>query len=140
MNIKALRLFVSIMENATLSQASLDQNVSQPAASRLIRILEDQVDETLFFRTRKRLVPTPEADILLGEATRILNSIDNISSMMAQNRADTVVPFRVLCLPRIVDSLVIPALGALDALDPTQKYKVEVCPRREFGRRLLHGN
>lgn len=140
MNIKALRLFVSIMENATLSRAASKSNISQPAASRLIRILEEQVGETLFIRSRKRLLPTPEAEILLLEAARILSSIDNIPNAIAQNRMDTVIPLRILSLPRIVNSLVIPALAALDTHDKRQKYKIEVCPRRQFGRRLLHGN
>ncbi|WP_371229907.1 LysR family transcriptional regulator [Roseovarius sp. 2305UL8-3] len=140
MNIKALRLFVSIMENATLSRAASDQNISQPAASRMVRILEEQVGETLFFRSRKRLLPTPEAEILLLEATRILSSIDNIPKVIAQNRTETIIPLRILSLPRIVNSLVIPALAAFDSHDRSQKYKIEVCPRREFGRRLLHGN
>ena len=139
MNIKALRIFVSLMENTTLARASDKLNISQPAASRLVRILEEEIGEILFSRTRQRLRPTQEAATFLPEATRILNTIDDIPAVFKRSRAKTGIPLRILCMPRIVNSLVVPVLAELHALDPTQKYKVEVCPRREFGRRLLHG-
>lgn len=139
MNIKSLRLFVEVMERTTLAQASEALNVSQPAASRLLRLLEEEIGESLFYRTRKRLRPTREAEVFLPEATRILNVIDGIPEVFAQNRAESVAPLRILCLPRIDLGLVIPTLAKLDAETQNQKYKVEVCPRREFGRRLLHG-
>ncbi|MCG7522745.1 LysR family transcriptional regulator [Ruegeria sp. Ofav3-42] len=139
MNIKSLRLFILIMEHATLARAAQMLNVSQPAASRLIRLLEEEVGETLFHRTRKRLRPTHEAEIFLPEASRIINAIDNIPEAFAQARADMEPPLRILCLPRIDTGLVAPALAQMDALDRTQKFIVETCPRREFGRRLLHG-
>lgn len=140
MNIKALRVFVSLMENLTLARASEDLHTSQPAASRLLRILEDHLGEPLFQRTRKRLVPTPAAEAFLPEAIRILRSIDNIPEIFAQNRRKAPQPLRILCLPRIVNALVVPAVSNLSRLDSTLRFKIDVCPRRDFGRRLVYGN
>lgn len=140
MNIKALRLFVSLMENLTLARACEDLNTSQPAASRLLRILEDQIGEPLFQRTRKRLVPTPAAEVFLPEAIRILKSIDNIPEIFAQNRLRAARPLRILCLPRIVNTLVVPAVAGLSRVDGALRFKIDVCPRRDFGRRLVYGN
>ena len=140
MNIKALRVFVSLMENLTLARASEDLHTSQPAASRLLRILEDHLGEPLFQRTRKRLVPTPAAEAFLPEAIRILRSIDNIPEIFAQNRRKAPHPLRILCLPRIVNALVVPAVSNLSRLDATLRFKIDVCARRDFGRRLVYGN
>ena len=139
MNIRALRLFVEIMDRLTLSRASEKLNISQPAASRLIRLLEEELGEPLFTRERKRLHPTPEAEALMPEAVRILQSIDNLPAVLAQSRSNEIAPLRILCLPRIVDGLVLPVLGRVHQEEPTRRFNVDVCPRREFGRRLLYG-
>lgn len=140
MNIKALRLFVSLMENLTLARAADDLHLSQPAASRMLRLLEDHLGEPLFQRRRKRLVPDTAAEIFLPEAIRILNSIDNIPEIFAQSRSRAARPLRVLCLPRIVNALVIPAVSGLARDGEAPRFKIDVCPRRDFGRRLLYGN
>ncbi|UOA29328.1 HTH-type transcriptional regulator CysL (plasmid) [Pseudosulfitobacter sp. DSM 107133] len=139
MNIRALRLFVEIMDRLTLSRASEKLNISQPAASRLIRLLEEELGEPLFTRERKRLHPTPEAEALMPEAVRILQSIDNLPAVLAQSRRKEIAPLRVLCLPRIVDGLVLPVLARVHQEEQTRRFNVDVCPRREFGRRLLYG-
>jgi DNA-binding transcriptional LysR family regulator len=140
MNIKALRLFVSLMENLTLTRACEDLNTSQPAASRLLRLLEDQLGEPLFQRTRKRLVPTAAAEVFLPEAVRILGAIDNIPEVLAQIRSKAAQPLRILCLPRIVNALVVPAVSELSRRNSALRFKIDVCPRRDFGRRLAYGN
>ncbi|GAB5435267.1 MAG: hypothetical protein FalmKO_03920 [Falsiruegeria mediterranea] len=139
MNIRSLRLFCEVMDRSTLAEASQALNVSQPAASRLIRLLEEEICETLFHRTRKRLRPTREAEVFLPEAIRIVSAIDGIPEIFAQNRAESVAPLRILCLPRIDLGLVMPTLTLLDAETRNQRYTVVVCPRREFSRRLRHG-
>jgi DNA-binding transcriptional LysR family regulator len=139
MNIRALRLFVEIMDRLTLSRASEKLNISQPAASRLIKLLEEELGELLFTRERKRLHPTPEAEALMPEAVRILQSIDNLPTVLTQSRSNEIAPLRILCLPRIVDGLVLPVLARVHQEEPTRRFNVDVCPRREFGRRLLYG-
>lgn len=139
MNIRALRIFVEVMDSLTLARASSRLNISQPAASRLIRILEEDLGETLFTRARKRLRPTPEAEALMPEAVRILQSLDNLPTVLSRSRRNDSQPLRVLSLPRIVDGLVLPAIARLHKDDPTLTFNVDVCPRREFGRRLLYG-
>lgn len=139
MNIKSLRIFVEIMDSLTLSRASERLHISQPAASRLIRLLEEELGQDLFTRERKRLHPTAEAEALMPEAVRILQSIDNLRTVLAQARAPDTPPLRILCLPRIVDGLVLPVLARMHSDDQSLRYHVDVCPRREFGRRLYYG-
>jgi DNA-binding transcriptional LysR family regulator len=140
LNIKALRLFVSLMENVTLARAAEDLHTSQPAASRSIRLLEEQVGEALFRRAQKRLIPTVAAETFLPEAIRILRSIDNIPELFAHSRSRAARPLRILCLPRIVNALVLPAIAELHRAGDGVRIKIEVCPRRDFGRRLQYGS
>lgn len=140
MNIKGMRIFVSIMEDGSLARASERNHISQPAASRLLRIFEGGVGETLFFRAGKRLVPTQEAEFLYPEAVRILDGIDRLPHMVERIRGEALLPIRILCLPRIVEGLVLPAMARLHALQPEQRFHLEINSRREMSRRLTHGD
>ncbi|UWQ94824.1 LysR family transcriptional regulator [Rhodobacteraceae bacterium M385] len=139
MNLKSLRVFVNIMEEGTLAQACRKMNLSQPAASRLIQILETEFDIQLFHRERKRLIPTVEGEVFYPEALRILASIDDLPAMFQEIATNASPPLRVICHPRLAEGLMVPAIAELLKRDPTIKVKLEVHPRRYLGRRILHG-
>lgn len=139
MNLKSLRVFVNIMEEGTLAQACRKLNISQPAASRLIQILEAEFDVALFHRERKRLIPTHEAETFYPQALQILATIDDLPAMFQQITRDAAPPLRVICHPRLVEGLIVPAMAELVRRAPAVKLKLEVHPRRYLGRRILHG-
>ncbi|HIC82091.1 MAG TPA: LysR family transcriptional regulator [Kiloniellaceae bacterium] len=138
MNLKSLRVFINVMEEGTLARASAKLNLSQPAASRLLQILEQEFGCALFHRDRKRLVPTPEGELFYPEAVRILSSIDDIPGFFAQIKANAVVPLRIICHPRILNGLVLPAMAKLSRIRPGLRMKLEMHPRRDLGRRIMH--
>lgn len=138
MNLRSLRVFVNVIEEGTLARASAKMNLSQPAASRLIQILEEEFATTLFFRDKKRLTPTPEGEIFYPEALRILGSIDDIPGLFDQIKTSAIVPLRIICHPRLVNGLVVPAMVKLYERDPKIRMKLEVHPRRSLGSRIMH--
>lgn len=139
MNIKSLRIFVRIMEEGTLAQAAAVLNVSQPAASRLLGLLEQEIGCLLFHRDKKRLVPTTEAELFYPEAARILASLDGVPALFDQMRKDVIAPLRVICHPRIVNGLVLPAIAEASGREPDLRVKLEIHHRRDLGRRIMHG-
>ena len=138
MNIKSLRVFINVMEEGTLAQAAAKMNLSQSAASRLIQILEDEYRVTLFHRDKKRLLPTAEGGAFYPEALRILSSIDEIPKVFRQIKSEQFRPLRIICHPRLVNGLVVPAMIRLAKLEPLVGMKLEVHPRMHLGRRILH--
>lgn len=139
MNLKSLRVFVNIMEEGTLAQACRKLHISQPAASRLVQILEAEFDVALFHRERKRLIPTHEAEAFYPQALQILATIDDLPAMFQQITRDAAPPLRVICHPRLVEGMIVPSLAELVRRVPGVKVKLEVHPRRYLGRRILHG-
>ncbi|MEJ6388738.1 LysR family transcriptional regulator [Gymnodinialimonas ulvae] len=139
MNLKSLRVFVNVMDEGTLARACHKMNLSQPAASRLIQILEAEFDIQLFHRDRKRMVPTHQADAFYPQAVRILASVDDLPDLFQQIATNSAPPLRVICHPRMVEGLIVPAMACLVKLDPSVKLKLEVHPRRYLGRRITHG-
>ena len=129
MNIKSLRVFINVMEEGTLAQAAAKMNLSQSAASRLIQILEEEYNVTLFHRDKKRLIPTSEGELFFPEALRILSSIDEIPTVFRQIKSERLRPLRIICHPRLLNGLVVPAMIQLARLEPHAGMKLEVHQR-----------
>ncbi|MCM0081244.1 LysR family transcriptional regulator [Geomonas sp. Red32] len=73
MELRHLRYFLAAAEELNISRASRRLHVSQPAVSRLIHDLEDELGNPLFVRERFGLALTPAGSVLLGYARQILD-------------------------------------------------------------------
>ncbi len=135
MNLRALRVFVGLMDDGTLTRAAARMYLSQSAASRLLSVLEGELGTPLFLRERRRMVPLPAADALYPEAARILAQTDALREVV---RSDHPPPLRVLCQTRLVPGLVVPAIAGFRREHPGP-IRMETAPRRELARRSLAG-
>lgn len=66
-NLKQLYAFRTVMQQGTISGAAEALNLSQPAVSKLISNLEDNLGFRLFRRERKRIIAKTEAHIFLKD-------------------------------------------------------------------------
>ena len=137
MNLRALRVFVGIMDDGTLTRAAARMHLSQSAASRLLSILEDELDADLFVREKRRMRPTAAADALYPEAVRILGQVGALPDLVAGAAGAS--PLRVISQTRLVPGLVVPAIANLATERPELRISLETAPRRELARRLLAG-
>ncbi|GBQ93873.1 LysR family transcriptional regulator [Gluconacetobacter liquefaciens] len=81
LNFRQIELFTALIEQKTVSAAAAHLNISQPAASKLLRHLEIDTGLDLFERTKGRLWPTAEAMTLYEEVCflhRGLNKVEDI--------------------------------------------------------------
>lgn len=72
MDIRALRQFVTLIRRGSFVAAAEELNITQPALSRSIRALEEEVGLKLIERHRSGCVPTPAGEFLLRDAAPIL--------------------------------------------------------------------
>uniref|UniRef100_UPI0031011657 LysR family transcriptional regulator n=1 Tax=Neorhizobium sp. EC2-8 TaxID=3129230 RepID=UPI0031011657 len=77
-SLREFELFVATMELGTLTSAADALNMSQPAASKLLRNLEIRLGLPLFRRQNKKLVPTPEAFDLYPGLTQALAAMEAV--------------------------------------------------------------
>ena len=77
MEIRQLRYFVAVAETRHFGQAAEQLHMAQSPLSQAIRQLESQVGAPLFARTTRRVDLTPAGHAFLGDALRILASIDD---------------------------------------------------------------
>jgi LysR family transcriptional regulator, benzoate and cis,cis-muconate-responsive activator of ben and cat genes len=76
MEMRHLRYFTAAAEELNISNAARRLHISQPAISRLVRDLEEELETTLFVRERFGLTLTPAGEQLLVYARRILEISD----------------------------------------------------------------
>jgi DNA-binding transcriptional LysR family regulator len=105
MDLRHLRTFVTVAEQGTVSKAALHLRVAQPALSRQISDLEQELGLKLFDRVGRRLFMTGEGEQLLGSCRSLLG---NVSSLSAQaqllRRGDTGV-LKVAASPVQIESI-----------------------------------
>jgi LysR family nitrogen assimilation transcriptional regulator len=90
MDLRHLRTFVAVVEHGTVSKASLRLRIAQPALSRQIKELEEELGLRLFDRVRRRLVLTGEGEQLLGDCRTILGAVWSLGDRAQRlRRADT---------------------------------------------------
>lgn len=132
MNIKALRAFRAVVAEGSVIGASRTMNLSQPAVSRLLALLEGELRLTLFLRVRRRLVLTDEGRAFLREAGRILANLDEIPRIADEIRASRVKRLRVVSMPRAALSVICPAVANLARDHPDVEISLDLRTRRDL--------
>jgi DNA-binding transcriptional LysR family regulator len=84
LNPRQLDAFRRVMETGSVSRACAALNLTQPAVSRLIAALEDQLGFVLFRRERQRLVPTAEAEILYRETRTLFGQFTQLDRLAGE--------------------------------------------------------
>jgi DNA-binding transcriptional LysR family regulator len=79
-----LRVFVRVVELGTLSSAGRDQRVAPAVASNRVRELERHLGVRLFNRTTRKLSPTEHGRIFYEAALKILDTINEAESAIAE--------------------------------------------------------
>jgi LysR family transcriptional regulator, hydrogen peroxide-inducible genes activator len=75
MEIHQLRYFVAVAEEGSFSRAAVREHVAQPSLSQQIQKLEAEMDQRLFDRLPRSVVPTEAGKCLLDYARKILIEI-----------------------------------------------------------------
>src|SRR6266853_863710 len=76
MELRHLRYFIGVAEEENVSRAALKLHVSQPALSRQIRDLEDEIGFSLLERTAKSVRLTEAGRAFLDNARALLQNAD----------------------------------------------------------------
>ena len=73
MTLQQLRYAVAIAEHKSINKAASDLFVSQPSLSNSMKDLENEIHTTIFVRSNKGIVITPEGEEVLGYARQMLD-------------------------------------------------------------------
>lgn len=76
MDLRQLATFVQVADLGSISKAAERLRIAQPALSRQIRLLEEELKVALFTRHGRGMVPTPAGELLRGRAGGILRQVE----------------------------------------------------------------
>ena len=105
MNLRFLRTFVEIADNAGFARAATRLNLTQSAASRQIQALEDELGLQLFTRTGRSVRLTSEGEDLLMRSRRLLFDADAIGRRASALKTGEVGVLRVGATPQVIENL-----------------------------------
>ncbi|MFT0548662.1 LysR family transcriptional regulator [Allopusillimonas ginsengisoli] len=79
---KTLRLFLTVIEEGTITAAAEREHIAPAAISKRIMDLEGVLGVQLLSRTNKGITPTPAGHALVDMAQRILSDLDGVMLLM----------------------------------------------------------
>jgi len=124
MELRHLRYFVAVAEAENVSRAALKLHVSQPALSRQIRDLEDELGFPLLERSAKSVRLTAAGRVFLDEARAVLRRVDDAVSaaraVATGNRGELHIGYAPTLTARILPA----ALRAFQVAMPNVRVKL----------------
>lgn len=140
MNLRQLEIFRAIMRDGTITAAANALGISQPAVSKMLGHLEDQLGYVLFDRIGGRLTPTMEAQLLYAEADRAFRQLEALASLARNVGAARLGLLRIGASLPIAYSLLPEALDSFRGSHPHVKIHLHTLPKREIGEALELGD
>lgn len=128
MEFHQLRYFVAAAECLNISRAAEKVHVSQPALSRQLRLLEEELGADLFRRIRKRIFLSEAGRVFLPRARGILAQAAEAAALMRDKFAARGI-IRFGAITPFLDDLVAPALQEYARRHPqTEVHVVDAAP------------
>lgn len=135
MEFHQLRYFIAAAEESGVSQAARRLHISQPALSRQIALLEEELGTPLFDRIKKRMHLTDAGRFFLTRARQIVCDAETSAQQVREQYGQARRTLRLGFLTPFLDDLVVPAVKAFRADFPrTQVALFELTPRAQLDR------
>lgn len=113
MNLTQLRYFVRVCEAQSLSRAAALVRIAQPALSRQVKALEQELGAELLLRQPWGVAPTPAGEVLLDQARNILRQVEVAREAVRATEREPSGPIAVGAPSSIAAILFPPLLAAL---------------------------
>jgi LysR family nitrogen assimilation transcriptional regulator len=124
MEMKQLVAMVTVAEAGSVTNAAQMLHIVQPAVTRQIRTLEDELGVMLFERTRQGMVLTCAGDVFLSHARRALQEMERARTDLAPNTGEITGVVSVGVLESLLDVIVPPLASSVSARFPGLELRV----------------
>lgn len=86
-DINQIRSFIAIYQTRSLTVAAKKMGMSKAAMAKRLTILEAEMGYSLFRRSTRKIVPTPEADRIFLEAQRLIDHVHEFEAAFGKDDA-----------------------------------------------------
>lgn len=104
-NLRSLECFRTIIDQGSATAAAKQLQLTQPAVSRLLAILEEAIGFPLFYRSKGRLIPTDEALTFYKQVDIALQSIDRVSDLANNLRNSDFGELKIVSPPTFAEGI-----------------------------------
>ncbi|KKC03971.1 LysR family transcriptional regulator [Mycobacterium nebraskense] len=139
MDTHRLKYFLRIAEEGSISRAAAVLGVAQPALSRQIRLLEEDLGIVLFHRTRRGVHLTEEGERLRSSTAAPLRQLELAVRYAGSPLARIERGLLFGMVPTAAGVLAAPLLATLSAAFPNVHFRVAVAETDELVQRMLKG-
>ena len=122
MELRQLRYFLAVADEENISAAARELNLTQPALSRQIKALEDELGWQLLERGKKSVSLTKAGEVVAEEGRKILQRVD-LGLERMKREIDGVV-LRVGYAPSLSNEVLSPALACFSQLHPNVRVEL----------------
>jgi LysR family transcriptional regulator, nitrogen assimilation regulatory protein len=134
MDIRRLKTFVTVADHGTVSKAAGLLNTTQPALSRQISSLEQELGFKLFGRVGRRLVLTTRGQQMVGDCRNVLNRVGALAEQARALRQGEIKLMRIVASSLTIEGLFPSLLNSKCECGPGIKVKpVEAHARDHLG-------
>lgn len=139
MEFHQLRYFIAAAEDLSVSRAAQRLHVSQPAMSRQIALLEDELGVALFDRIKKRIHLTDAGRFFLGKARQIVCDAETGAQQVREQFGKARRTLRLGLIGPFLDDLVAPAVREFRQRHPRVQVSLfDLPPRAQLDRLRAH--
>ncbi|GMV34720.1 LysR family transcriptional regulator [Chloroflexi bacterium CFX5] len=137
MDLRKLEFFLCVADASSLSGAARQLRISQPALSRQIKLLEAELNASLFTRTNAGLILTESGHLLLPYARRLLRDANELREMMTSMQNKETGELRIVC-SSTSGRFILPLMVArFCAAYPSVRARILACQPRHIAEKLL---
>jgi DNA-binding transcriptional LysR family regulator len=139
MDTHRLKYFLRIADEGSITRAASALGIAQPALSRQVRLLEEDLGITLFHRTRRGVQLTEEGERLRSSTAAPLRQLELAVQYAGSPLARIERGLLFGMLPTTAGVLAAPLLAGLGAAFPNVHFHVAVADTDDLVQRLLNG-
>jgi DNA-binding transcriptional LysR family regulator len=140
MTLKQLRHALSVARHHNFHSAAKAENISQPALSRSIQALEEQLGVQLFNRKGANVDPTPFGSAVLERARLVLGETDELLRAVQILKGVNSGSLRVAAGTNAAELSASRAIGELTSRYPGIDCRLKLTNWRDVGRRIMSRN
>ncbi|CAN5229553.1 LysR family transcriptional regulator [soil metagenome] len=125
LNVRHLAVFRAVMQMGTVSGAARMLNVSQPAVTKSLQLLEADLKVTLFERIKGRIHPTPDSEILVLEIERLFGALQSVEQAADEVRRGIRGHVKIAAVGNLASSLVSATVARFVESRPLVRIEVQ---------------
>ncbi|MES0196101.1 LysR substrate-binding domain-containing protein [Mesorhizobium sp. M0011] len=124
MELSQLRTLIHVAELGSLSKAADRLHIAQPALSRQVRMLEEELGFALFLRHGRGMVLSEQGKEVLTHAMRVMAEIDEIRATATPADAPLTGEVAIGLPPTVADIISLPLAAAFGKAHPKAKLRL----------------